>query len=152
MINNTKHNPDTEAGIFFVAAGALTVFMSSGYKFGDLEKMGPGFFPVILGCILTALGLSILVTGLRSTKGVKPAPFDIRSIGIICSAIVLFGILLLHAGFLITVPLTIIVASFAQRQIKWKQTLLIAFCMTAFTYAVFILGLELRIPLFPEFF
>lgn len=145
-----KGNVDVESGVFFTAAGLITLFLSTNYAFGSAARMGPGFFPIILSGMLTVLGLAILVSGLRSRRPVVPEAFDLKSLLIICTAIVLFGLLLMRAGLLVTVPVTVIVASFAQYEMKWKQTLVIAAALTAFTWLVFIAGLDLRIPLLPR--
>lgn len=144
-------NVDVESGVFFTATGAVTLLLSTNYSFGSAARMGPGFFPIILSAVLMLLGIAILFSGLRNRKAVAPAPFDLKSVLIICLAIVLFGLLLMRAGLLITVPLTVFVASFAQHEMKWKQTLVIALALTTFTWLVFIAGLNLRIPLLPRF-
>lgn len=143
---------DVESGVLFTAAGIITMMLSGNYMFGSAARMGPGFFPIILGGLMTVLGIAILVSGLRNPKPAAPEAFDLKSVLIICTAIVLFGLLLMRAGLLITVPLTVIVASFVQHQMKWKQTLAIATALTFFTWLVFIAGLDLRIPLLPRFF
>lgn len=146
-----RGNVDVESGVFFTVTGLVTMLLSIHYSFGSAARMGPGFFPIILSAMLTVLGLAILVSGLRDRNPVAPAPFDVKSVVIICMAVVLFGLLLMRAGLLITVPLTVFVASFAQHEMKWKQTLVIALALTAFTWLVFIAGLDLRIPLLPRF-
>jgi hypothetical protein len=143
---------DVESGIFFTVAGLATMLLSTNYPFGSAARMGPGFFPIILSGLLTLLGIAILVSGLRRSNPVMPEAFDLKSVLIICTAIVLFGLLLMPAGLLITVPLTVIIASFAQHRMKWRQTLVIAVALTAFTWLVFIAGLDLRIPLLPGSF
>lgn len=145
-------NVDVESGIFFTAAGTITMLLSTSYPFGSVARMGPGFFPIILSALLSMLGIAILVSGLRNKKAAAPAALDWKSVFLICTSIVLFGLLLMRAGLLITVPMTVVVASFAQHEMKWKQTLIIAMALTVFTWLVFIIGLDLRIPLLPRFF
>lgn len=145
-----RGNADVESGVFFMVTGLVAMLLSIHYSFGSAARMGPGFFPIILSSLLTLLGLAILVVGLRNRKPTAPAPFDLKGVVIICTAIVLFGVLLMRAGLLITVPLTVFVASFAQYEMKWKQTLVIAVALTIFTWLVFIAGLDLRIPLLPR--
>lgn len=147
-----RGNVDVESGVLFTAAGAITMVLSTNYTFGSAARMGPGFFPIILSGLLALLGVAILVSGLRSRNPIAPAPFDLKSVLIICTAIVLFGLLLMQAGLVITVPVTVVVASFAQHQMRWRQTLVIAAALTVFTWMVFIAGLDLRIPLLPGFF
>ena len=147
-----RGNPDVESGVFFMLVGIVTLLLSLHYPIGTTARMGAGFFPIILSILLTLLGVAIVFAGRRNRAAAAPMPIDFKSLIIIVSAIVLFGFLLMRAGLLITVPLTVILSSFAQHEMKWKQTLLISVALTGFTWLVFIAGLDLRIPLLPRFF
>lgn len=146
----SRRNVDTESGVFFTAVGLLGFVFSLQYDFGTGAKMGPGFFPVVLSALLTTLGLLILASGLRQQTAAKPMPMDWRSLFLICAAVVFFGVALMRAGLLITVPMTIFIASFAQQRVNLRRTALIAIGLTAFTWLVFVAGLDLRIPLLPR--
>ena len=145
-----KGNVDVESGVFFTVIGVIALLLSTRYPFGSAARMGPGFFPVILSVIMTGLGIAILISGLRTKKPVFPEAFDMKSLGAVTLSIVLFGVLLLRAGLLITVPLSVFVASFAQPRVNWRKTLVIALAITAFCWLVFIAGLGLRIPVLPR--
>lgn len=147
-----KGNVDVENGIFFAIVGLITVALSTSYNFGTTARMGPGFFPIVLSGVLVVLGIAILIAGLGNPKPVAPDAFVLKSLVIICASIVLFGLVLMRAGLLVTVPVTAIVASFAQHELKWKQTGIIAVALTAFTWLVFTVGLDLRFPLLPRGF
>lgn len=146
-----NRNSDTESGVFFTAIGFLGFILSMNYSFGSGARMGPGFFPITLSALLTLLGVAIFFNGLRNKSAPKPMPMDWRSVMLICASVLFFGFFLMRAGLLITVPLTVAIASFVQQTINVRRTALIALALTAFTWLVFIAGLDLRIPLLPRF-
>src|ERR1700678_1568547 len=48
--------------------GVGAAVTGSGYKFGSLARMGPGFMPVVLGVVLTFLGILIAGDALLSSE------------------------------------------------------------------------------------
>src|SRR3954452_9790237 len=48
--------------------GVGAAVTGSGYKFGTLARLGPGFMPVVLGVVLAFLGLLIAGTALASSE------------------------------------------------------------------------------------
>ena len=48
--------------------GVGAAVTGTGYKFGTLARMGPGFMPVVLGVVLAFLGLLIAGTALGSSE------------------------------------------------------------------------------------
>jgi len=59
------NNKDVWAGLMLIAIGAAAIFVARNYPFGTALRMGPGFFPVVLGGLLIAFGLAVLAIGLR---------------------------------------------------------------------------------------
>jgi hypothetical protein len=60
------NNKDFWAGIMLIAVGAASIFIARGYPFGSTMRMGPGYFPSMLGGILALFGIYVLIIGLRS--------------------------------------------------------------------------------------
>ena len=60
------NNKDVWAGVMLITIGAAAILVARNYPFGTALRMGPGFFPVILGGLLIVFGLTILAVGLRS--------------------------------------------------------------------------------------
>ena len=56
---------DFWAGLLFVALGVLAITVGSRYNLGTAARMGPGYFPRILGMLLVVLGVIITLRGLR---------------------------------------------------------------------------------------
>lgn len=138
---------DGQSGLFFTALGAFVVWQASTYSIGTVAKMGPGYFPLVLGILLTIVGLAVTLRSIRTSQEAA-AKFEWRSAGAITAAIVLSGLLLLTAGLVIAIPVLVIVSSFAAREHRWSNILWTSIALTAAAYLVFIVGLGLRIPLF----
>lgn len=150
MSRSKKHNSFTESGVVFILAGLASIVIASRYPLGAIDRMGPGFFPLVLACALTVLGTAVLVVGLRA-RGENDAPpaLNLRSFAIVIGAIVFFGLAINHTGLLITVPVTVFFASFARESVDWRMTSIVAIVMTLFTVLVFVFGLDMRIPVLP---
>ena len=145
-MNRLFRSPDGQAGIFFLGFGLLTVFGALQYPVGTPAQMGPGFFPLVLGMLLSLVGIAVLFQALKGEFVAMPS-VDWRSAGIITGAIILAAMLLMTAGLLVAIPVLVIVASLASRTFNPLAVLGAAAFLTAMAYFIFIWGLELRIPL-----
>ena len=114
-------------------------------------RPGPGYFPFGLGVILAVLGLVILCGALtkegKSDEPIGAIPW--RPLVGIVGALVFFGYFLPRLGFLISFPAMIAITSAGGAEFRWQEALANAFLLTVLSYAIFIRGLELNIPLWP---
>jgi hypothetical protein len=142
---------DFYAGVFFALSGIATVLVAMSYRVGTSARMGPGYFPVVLGGLLVLLGIIIAIKGVaRAKEEVPMPPLSIRPVCIVLGAVVLFGFLLFKLGFIVSTLLLIGVSSMAYYQPRRKEIIISAVLLTAFCVAVFSYGLKLQIPLWPE--
>ena len=58
-------NKDFWAGLLLIAVGTLAVAIAHDYPLGTARRMGPGYFPIVLGALLVLFGIYVLVKGLR---------------------------------------------------------------------------------------
>ncbi len=147
-----KNPRDFWAGVMFLATGALFAGIALTYKLGTAARMGPGFFPFFLGLILAALGLAILITGLRQ-KNAGPAvdKFHWGPIFWVLMPIVAFGIGLKIVGMIVMGLFVVIVSSLGSEEFKLKPTVWLAIGLVIFCSLAFVFGLKLPIPLCPSF-
>jgi hypothetical protein len=141
-----RNNRDFIAGLLFIALGGLAVALARDYPFGTTMRMGPGYFPTVLGGILLLFGVYVLARGVRSGEKVK-GEWGWKPLALIALSIVLFGLLLDRVGMVPATVVTLIVAAAAGREFRWKEVILLAVVMTAFSVAVFSYGLKLPYPL-----
>ena len=56
---------DSLAGALFVLIGLGVVLVAGDYPAGDTARMGPGYFPRLLGIALAMLGIAVMAMSLR---------------------------------------------------------------------------------------
>lgn len=64
---HVRLTPDALAGALFLLAGLAVFAIAGEYPMGDAARMGPGYFPRLLGGLLTMLGLVVMATSLRGS-------------------------------------------------------------------------------------
>ena len=70
---------------------------------------------------------------------------------VILVSVALFGALLPRLGLFITLPILVLMASWASDEFSLKGTIVSAIFLDVFSWAIFIKGLGLTIPLLPTF-
>lgn len=145
-------NPkDFWTGVIFVALGAAAVVLAREYPFGTSIKMGPGYFPTVLGMLLAAVGLLIVLRGLLRS-GTAVDKFAYRELILVLSGTVLFGLLLRGAGLIAAVLLLVGISAHASRKFRWGPTVALGAGMAAFCVLVFVKALGMPIPMFGTWF
>ena len=137
----------------FVAVGVVFAIGATNYSMGSSARPGPGYFPLILSVILALLGAVVLFKSLTiETDGGDPVgSIAWRPLLVIVFAISVFGAALPRLGLVITVPMLIIIVSFAGSEFKWLGVIVNSIVLTAFAWLVFVYGLKLTIPMWPSF-
>lgn len=148
-----KSERDFWSGLMFTVVGIVFAVGATNYSMGTSARPGAGYFPLLLSSILAILGCIVLFKSLTfETEGGDPIG-DIawRPLLVVVFSIVMFGALLPRLGMFITFPLLVFVVSFAGREFRLLGVLISAVVLTAFSWLVFVYGLNLTIPLWPAF-
>jgi hypothetical protein len=143
-------NKDFWAGAMLIASGAVTMYIARNYAFGTTLRMGPGYFPTVLGGILILFGIYLLVSGLRSSERIKGS-WSLRALIALPVTFVLFGVLMTYAGFVPALLVLIFGSALASPQFKLVEVVLLSVILTALCVAIFVWGLGLPYPLFGGF-
>ena len=147
-----KNPRDFWAGVMFLVVGGLFAGIALTYKLGTAARMGPGFFPFMLGAILAALGLAILVSALREkNKGPGVEKFHWGPVFWVLMPIIVFGVMLKIAGMLVMGMFVVIVSSIGSEEFKLKPTVWLAIGLVIFCSLAFVAALKLPFPLCPGF-
>ncbi|HEY0956391.1 MAG TPA: tripartite tricarboxylate transporter TctB family protein [Roseateles sp.] len=146
-----KSQRDFWSGLLFLAAGLGFAWGATEYSFGTSAQPGPGYFPFGLGVLLALLGALVLFKALtlESEGGDPIGKIAWRPLLVILAAITLFGLSLPRLGLICTLPLTILLSSLASQEFRWRDVLFSSVVLTAGSWALFILGLKLTIPVWP---
>ena len=150
MRSDLLRNRDFLAGLLLIAIGAVAVVVAGDYPMGVAMRMGPGYFPTVLGAILLLFGAFILGRGLRSGIKIRGA-WGWRPLALITLSIVLFGVVVERLGMLPALVTLFFVCAAGGHEFRFKEVLLLSILMTAFTAVVFLYGLRLPYPLLPGF-
>jgi hypothetical protein len=145
-----RHNKDFWAGVMLGAIGALSIFIARGYSFGSTMRMGPGYFPSLLGGILVLFGIYVMAIGLRPGEKIA-LHCSFRALIVLSFSLVAFGVLMPHAGFVPALAVLIFGSAFAGNAFKFVEVLLLTIILTGLSVAVFIWGLGLPYPLIKGF-
>jgi hypothetical protein len=137
----------------FVVVGVIFAVGATNYSMGTSAKPGAGYFPLILSVIMAILGAIVLFKSLTiETEGGDPiGSIAWRPLLVIVVSIAVFGAVLPRLGMFMTIPLLIVMVSFAGDEFSWKGVIANSVVLTAFSWVVFIWGLGLTIPLKPFF-
>lgn len=143
-----KIGKDTLAGATFVVLGLVFAVAASRYAIGSTLQMGPGYLPLVLGGVLVLLGVLIVVKGVVAPDEGELGPVPWRSLGLLVAAVLFFGFAVQGLGLVPTLFGTTFLAAFAGFGIGVVRAAVIAGGLTALSYLIFVLLLQLRLPLF----
>ena len=145
-----RENQDLWSGIMLIVVGVTAIVIARNYPFGTALRMGPGWFPTILGAILTLFGLFFVARATRSTEKIESG-WSLRALVVIPVSLVLFGILMNFAGFVPALMVLIFGSALATTEFRLVEAILLMVWLTFGCVAVFIWGLGLPYPLFGGF-
>ncbi len=146
-----KNPQDFWAGLMFIAFGAFFLVGAGNYQMGTAVRMGPGYFPTMLGGLLAVLG-AIVFIGSLVIDGNKVPKMTFKPIFFISIALLLFGYLLKPLGFVLATMILVIVSAFGGHEFRVKEVLLLAVGLAIFSVLTFMKGLGLPFQLWPAFF
>jgi len=144
-ISNPK---DFWAGALFVAIGVGTIILGSRYTLGSAARMGPGYFPRILGILLIVLGAVLALRGTR-TSGPPLPRFHWRPLVVVLGSVVLFGAIVNWMGVALSTVILIVAASAASREFRPREALIAGVLLATLAVGVFVIGLQLQLPIWP---
>ena len=147
-----RHPKDFGSGIMFTGFGIASLVIGAGYPLGTAARMGPGYFPRILGLLLLAFGAVLIVRSLVTRHEGEPIQIgSIRPMMIVLGAVVLFGVLVNWLGLILTSILLIVLSSAASYEFRWKEALISGVVLSTVSYFAFVYGLGLQFATWPTF-
>lgn len=146
-INNPK---DFWSGLLFIFCGLFFALIALNYRVGTAARMGPGYFPAMLGFFLSFVGGIILWRSII-TKGERITRLSFRPLILITLSLLLFAYLLYPLGLVLALGVLIITSVFAGREFHFKEVFFLGVLLIIFAVLVFAKGLGLPFPLWPKF-
>jgi len=156
-----KSQKDFFSGLIFMAAGLAFAWGATSYTIGEGARMGPGYFPLMLGVLLTAIGLFVtfqaLVLETEDDEKIGAAAW--KPLLFIIGANIVFGILLgglpslgiPAMGLMVAIVALTFIAALAGEEFKLKEVAILAVILAVGSYLAFIYLLKLQMPVWPTF-
>lgn len=158
---NIKSQKDFFSGLMFMGVGGAFAWGATTYNVGEGARMGPGYFPLMLGILLAIIGAAITFTALvvEAEGGGKIGKWAWKPLFFIILANVVFGILLAGLpsiklpamGMIVAIYALTFIASMAEAGWKFKTTFILATVLAAGSYLAFVVALKLQFPVWPAF-
>lgn len=158
---NIKSQKDFFSGLMFMGVGVAFAWGSSEYTIGSGARMGPGYFPLVLGILLTLLGGAITFKALvvETVDGEKLGRVAWKPLFFIIAANLVFGAMLgglprIHLppmGLIVGIYTLTFIASLAGDEFRFKEVLVLATVLALLSYLAFIVLLKLQFPVWPAF-
>jgi putative tricarboxylic transport membrane protein len=142
------HPKDFFAGLMFFAFGLFGMVAAFEYPLGTAARMGPGYFPRVLGGILMLLGAALAARSF-ALKGGAVTPFAWKAIGVVLGAVAAFGAIVTHAGLVVATTVLIVISGLASREFNLRESLISSAILSVVAVLLFIVGLGLQFPIFP---
>jgi Tripartite tricarboxylate transporter TctB family len=147
-----RNQRDFWSGLMFIAAGILFIALSAQYQFGTSAKMGPGYFPAVLGGLMAVLGALVTFGAYSETNIVTTlSKVGWREILLLLGSVAVFGFLLPRLGMVISLAVLVGVSAIASHEFSVRDTLIAVVVLVPMSWVVFVWGLELQFPVWPTF-
>jgi hypothetical protein len=142
---------DFWAGAMFLAFGLFFATWAVGnYQMGTAVRMGPAYFPAVLGGLLAMLGLAVLVESF-ALEGPPLPKMSMRPLILISVACVVYGYLMKPTGLLVATAALVYISALGGHEFKWREVTLLYAVLIVFSILVFVKGLTLPFPICPAF-
>lgn len=146
-----RHPKDFWIGIIFLFFGLAAVLIGRDYSMGTAGRMGPAYFPTVLGALLSIVGfIGVVRSFLRPGEAV--GKFHVKNLLLVLVAVLLFGFLMRGAGLVPAAIVLIVMSAYASPKFTWGATLLLAAGLALFAVVLFVKLLGLPIAIFGPWF
>jgi len=142
---------DFWSGVLFISFGLAAIFVARDYSVGTAARMGPGYFPRGLGILMLVLGAILALRSLR-VSGSKIQFGSFKPLLIVLGSVIVFALIAPKLGLIVSTIVLILLSSTADKEYRWKESVIAALVLAAFAFAAFSWGLKLQLPVWPVFF
>ena len=158
---NIKSQKDFFSGLLFITVGVAFAIGATNYTVGTGARMGPGYFPLLLGVLMAVLGVAITFNAMvfETPDGDKIGSWAWKPLFFIIAANLVFGLMLgglpsfniPAMGLIVGIYALTFIASLAGEEFNLKAVAVLATILALMSYVAFILLLKLQFPVWPTF-
>ena len=156
-----KSHKDFLSGLMFTVVGVGFALGARDYTVGTAARMGPGYFPMMLGVLLAILGVLVTLKsfGGKLREGEEIGAIAWRPLLFIIGSNLLFGVLLGGLpsiglppfGLLPAIVALVVVSALAGAEFKLKEALVLSAILAVGSWLTFVKLLSLPFQLWPTF-
>ena len=156
-----KSQKDFFIGLIFMGAGVAFAWGAMAYNIGNAARMGPGYFPLLLGILMVILGAFITFKSIvvETEDGEKIGAWAWKPLFYIIVANLVFGVLmgglpsigLPAMGMVAAIYVVTFISSLASEEFKFRESLILATVLAVMSYLAFIILLKLQLKAWPFF-
>lgn len=146
-MQSLRNSKDLLAGLMFVAIGLVALVASRDFEFGTPRQMGAGFFPIVLGGLITALGAVLLATALFARRPDPVTGWAIRPLLAISAAVIVFAVTLRPLGLVVAIVAATLLSRLAVPERGWLDAIALSAVLVVVCTGLFVFGLGMPLRL-----
>jgi len=140
---------DFWSGVMFCGFAAVALLAARGYSLGSAGKMGPGYFPLLLGGVLAGLGAILIARSIVIT-GEPVARLHLLPLTIVAAAICLFGVMIEPLGLVLALAVLTVLSAVAGRRFRPLETAALTLALIVLSVGIFVYALGLPLNVWPS--
>ena len=145
---NIRAPKDFWSGIMFLAFAAVALVTAHGYALGTPGRMGPGYFPMLLGAVLGGIGLLLVVRSL-AFAGERVGTLNLVPLLVIALGVCAFALTIDRLGLVVALILVTAVSALASRDSRPIEVAALTLVLAVFSVGIFVYALRLPLPVWP---
>ncbi len=149
MVLRIKGPKDFWSGLIFTGFGVAFVAVARNYPLGSALRMGPAYFPTLVGGMLAILGVVLIARSMFSA-GEAVGYIGLRVLVLVLGALVLFGYLLDYTGLVPAIVALVFVSSAGGHEFKWWEVSILSVALVVMAVGIFYYGLGMPLDLWPQ--
>jgi hypothetical protein len=142
------NSKDLIAGLIFIFFGIAAIWLARDYPMGSARRMGPGYFPYIVGGALAMLGFIIAARSFWRLSEPIRLP-TLRPLIWIIAGIVGFALLLEPLGLVLALFVLILISCLGGWQFRLLEVAILYIVLALIAVIFFVYGLGLQFSLWP---
>jgi len=149
MHSTVARSKEFWSGVLFLAIGCVAVGMAQHYPIGTMSRMGPGYFPLVLGGTLALLGLIFIIRAFV-IESTPLAGTNLTAIVCVLGSASLFAAFLESLGLAISSLLLVVFAYAGGAEFHLRKVIALAVGLSIFVVVLFAVLLRLQVPIGPS--
>lgn len=143
-----RHPQDFFAGLVFLGFGVGAIAIARHYPMGSAMRMGPGYFPAILGGLLILTGLALALRAFR-LQGDPVGTWAVRPLLLVHGAVVAFALLVQPLGLVVATLALVVLSRLGGWDARAGEVAVLFVCLAGLAVGLFVYGLGLPFRIWP---